>query len=45
MSYLHAATVFPSPCRVDAVDFHDSGEEESGSYDLIQDIATDETYK
>lgn len=40
---------FPFPFiyvnRVDAVDFHDSGEEESGSYDLIQDIATDETYK
>eukprot|EP00903_Cladosiphon_okamuranus_P011700 g11004.t2 len=33
--------------KVDAVDFHDSGEEESGSYayDLMQDIATDETYK
>lgn len=33
------------PARVDPVDFHDSGEEESGNYDLIEDLVTEETYK
>lgn len=31
--------------RVDAVDFHDPGEEEDGNFDLIEDPVTEETYK
>ncbi|CAM9368398.1 unnamed protein product [Ectocarpus sp. 4 AP-2014] len=31
--------------KVDPVDFHDSGEEESGNYDLVEDLVTEETYK
>lgn len=31
--------------RVDAVDFHDPGEEEDGDYDLIEDPVTEEKYK
>ncbi|CAM9759560.1 unnamed protein product [Ectocarpus sp. 12 AP-2014] len=31
--------------KVDPVDFHDAGEEESGNYDLVEDLHTEETYK
>ncbi|CAM9257786.1 unnamed protein product [Ectocarpus sp. 12 AP-2014] len=31
--------------KVDPVDFHDAGEEESGNYDLVEDLVTEETYK
>lgn len=39
------AFVFVVAARVDPVDFHDSGEEESGNYDLVEDLVTEETYK
>lgn len=40
-----SASLFRPSCRVDAVDFEDSGDEGGGDYELIEDPDSGEKYK